>query len=950
MSIIAADQANAQPPSQHSFEESVRATAQARQTGNLNEYLAGIAQMTKTARGKEDIQRTFDELKTAAGQLERLSETMEVSTFYLNAGYFYSRYAPAESDEAIRLFQKSLIVRKKLFGEWNVEVARCFLGLGYVHRYQRYDYLEAEINYEHALQILEHIQSTDEFTIASTYYNLATTNREQHDYEKAIAYAMKTLELAQRLPGDFLERTCSVVANIYRDMGLFEQAQVFYRRAIFLHSDRRSNPGILAMYYAGLGQSFMVQRKFQEAQENLRQANDLLKGNDPEDHLRRIVVLQKTSDLFRETRDSVGFINVTREVLGLNARKGHATSDTYEGIARFYHDRGAIDSTFVNCQRSLVAGTAGFSSMKFEDNPGLEQIGKSYYLHTVLTLKAKAWHDRFLKTGDIRSLDNLVECMALAERLFSLGRSLLDVEVSRWEFEASNYSIYEEAIAALCRLSSDSSAARAFYFFERSKAHSLRAAVASANIAKRTGVPDSLLAKLEGNKQSSFALQDALDKELGEGSDPQRIASLRNRIMENDRKIQRVRNIIEQYFPGFFKVEFSDTVASAAQIRRQAADEDAVLLEYFWGNQNIFALAITGKKIVLRKIGPTDSVRSHVTPLLVHLITGRTDPRLPEFESFRTHALRSYDVLVRPFDDMVSRARRIRVIPDGLISQLPFEVLIDKDHRSRGVRYNELDYLVRSHDIGYAYSASLLVGRERRNGKVSSVLGMGFSDSDSERGIRGTQTEMEKLAHLFESSRILLGPAATEGNFKKLAPDFDIIHLAIHGKGDPSKSYSASLFFMPGRDSVEDEELHAYELYGLKLKAALAVLTSCESGLGSNYQGEGMISMASAFSYAGCHNILMGLWKVADGASPQLMDNFYQELLDGKRIDVALSETKRKYLIQADELTADPRIWAPMVSYGDQMPVFASSKTAYYMSAAVVGSLLFLFFWFRRKP
>ena len=96
----------------------------------------------------------------------------------------------------------------------------------------------------------------------------------------------------------------------------------------------------------------------------------------------------------------------------------------------------------------------------------------------------------------------------------------------------------------------------------------------------------------------------------------------------------------------------------------------------------------------------------------------------------------------------------------------------------------------------------------------------------------------------------------------------------------------------------------------------MAVLTACESGLGKGYKGEGMMSMASAFTYSGCENILMSLWKVNDQASKYLMDDFYGQLLEGVTIDDALRPAKLRYLERADELTADPKIWAPLVAYG----------------------------------
>ena len=106
----------------------------------------------------------------------------------------------------------------------------------------------------------------------------------------------------------------------------------------------------------------------------------------------------------------------------------------------------------------------------------------------------------------------------------------------------------------------------------------------------------------------------------------------------------------------------------------------------------------------------------------------------------------------------------------------------------------------------------------------------------------------------------------------------------------------------------------------------MAVLSSCESGLGKGYRGEGMISMATAFTYSGCENILMSLWKVNDQAAMKLMDDFYGFLLKGETIDVALRNTKLKYLEGTDEFTADPRIWTPLVAYGNLKEVFDNDR------------------------
>jgi CHAT domain-containing protein len=294
-----------------------------------------------------------------------------------------------------------------------------------------------------------------------------------------------------------------------------------------------------------------------------------------------------------------------------------------------------------------------------------------------------------------------------------------------------------------------------------------------------------------------------------------------------------------------------------------------------------------------------------------------------------------YKILVDPFRPLFGDRNRIQIIPDGLISQIPFEMLLEEPGKNRQVDYRSLKYLIKSFTIGYAYTSSMM--RHKNSEKYvenPSLLAIGFTRNEPMRSsdrigedLVGAEEELKALAKRFDAGKFLFGRDASESNFKSLAPDFDIIHLAIHGMGDIQKNFAASLYFTPKNDSLNDGELHSYELYGLKLNALMAVLSSCESGLGRGYKGEGMVSMASAFTYSGCKNILMSLWKVNDQASIKLMDDFYARLLAGETIDGALRMAKLNYLESSDELVADPKIWAPLVAYGSLDKVFKRDRS-----------------------
>jgi len=114
---------------------------------------------------------------------------------------------------------------------------------------------------------------------------------------------------------------------------------------------------------------------------------------------------------------------------------------------------------------------------------------------------------------------------------------------------------------------------------------------------------------------------------------------------------------------------------------------------------------------------------------------------------------------------------------------------------------------------------------------------------------------------------------------------------------------------------TEDGLLQVYEIFDLKLNAELVVLSACETGLGKQVKGEGLVGLTHAFFYAGTSSVLVSLWKVQDRSTADLMVNFYQELDAGKNKAESLRQAKLR-MIQQNRY-AHPYYWAPFVLVGN---------------------------------
>ncbi len=193
-----------------------------------------------------------------------------------------------------------------------------------------------------------------------------------------------------------------------------------------------------------------------------------------------------------------------------------------------------------------------------------------------------------------------------------------------------------------------------------------------------------------------------------------------------------------------------------------------------------------------------------------------------------------------------------------------------------------------------------------------------------------TKTEVTEISNILPG-KIFLGENASEENFKKYAPNAAIIHLATHTVINEDEPMYSKLIFSSKDTTSEDGLLHTYELYNLYLNANLAVLSACNTGTGKLIHGEGIMSLARGFMYAGCPGIVMSLWPVDDKSTSGIMSEFYSGISEGLNKETALRTAKLNYLKNAGDIKSAPYYWAGFVLIGDTSPVkLKKSRLLFY--------------------
>lgn len=194
--------------------------------------------------------------------------------------------------------------------------------------------------------------------------------------------------------------------------------------------------------------------------------------------------------------------------------------------------------------------------------------------------------------------------------------------------------------------------------------------------------------------------------------------------------------------------------------------------------------------------------------------------------------------------------------------------------------------------------------------------------------------EVREASHLL-GGKSFVGEDATESKFRTTAPNAEVIHLAMHAVVDKGSPQFNEMIFQPSSlrpdgdttplAAFDDGLLHSFELYGVKLKCDLAVLSACETGVGTYQPGEGVMSLARAFRNSGAKNVVTTLWKVDDRATKEIMVKFYEKLAEGMGKADALAEAKRWY--RKENTNAPPSEWAAFILIGDNEPVHLKKRS-----------------------
>ncbi len=411
---------------------------------------------------------------------------------------------------------------------------------------------------------------------------------------------------------------------------------------------------------------------------------------------------------------------------------------------------------------------------------------------------------------------------------------------------------------------------------------------------------------------------------------------LMNAYLDATTKWQQHLDKIRIQYPVYFKMRYESIFKSLPQLQASMPVATTVV-RYFFIDSSLHALVLdkSSKKII-------DLDASGIEKKINDLL----QTAVKDEYSHTAVLYQLYESLWKPLANDI-RTKNIIVIPDGILYNVSFDLLTPAPVH----QYSELvkGSLLASHSITYHYSLFMTgnnTAGESKNNYVA--FAPGFSDEnksvykqsvkDSGRLDRQymtllpqpyTQSLVKKMQDKL-GGEVFIDNGSTQSSFKENAGNKRIVHIGTHAEFNNEKPELSRLIFSKNTDSnTDNNSLFLYDIYNCNINTDLTILTACESGKPGYQDGEGMISLAHAFNYAGSKSILTSLWPVDEQSASFIAEKFIENLAANIPAGEALQQAKLQYLQQADGRMKAPAYWAGLVLMGDAGAVTLLPKSNY---------------------
>ncbi|MBD2296232.1 tetratricopeptide repeat protein [Anabaena sphaerica FACHB-251] len=819
------------------------------------------------------------ELLNQALELQRRIKSPDEAGTLVNIADVYK--SMGEYQQALDLTNQALTIQRQI--QNLPEEAKTLIYIANI-----YDYLgNYQLSIETLKQALKKFEGMNDMSgVAQAFNDIGDVYRRAKNYPESLKYYQQGLAIAQKLEDVNREFTITIgIIRVNEELKNYPQA-LDAANKILVSSRQRKNSSNEATALAFLGRIYLASGEYQKALDFSNQAlSGFQKIEFPVAEANVVGNIAKTYNSLKQYQQSIDSYN---QELKLRQKLGDRTgeADTLYYIALTERNRGNLSAALTPIEKTIEIVESVRTKVTSQD------------LRTSYFATVQRYYQFYIDL-----------LMQLHKQQPSKGYDILALETS-----------------------------------ERARARSLLEILNEANADIRTGVDPQLLTQ-ERNLQQQL---DANEKRRIE------IANKPDSSKQEQALKQETTNLLEQYRQIQAKIRAtSPRYASLTQpepltlkeIQRQVLDENTLLLEYSLGEEKSYLWAISKTGMTSYELPKSAEIETLVRKFRNEIVKPTSNKK-----TVAKAAEPLTQILLSPVATQLGK-KRLAIVGDGALQYLPFAALTTPNTQ-------EYQPLIVNHEIVTLPSASTIallrkeqLTKKPANKTLALLADPVFSKDDErlkvtrdnsannnnlnnlalKRAAINTDIKFERLIFTRKEAETIL--KLIPENQKLPAYDFAanrdfitnsqisqyrILHFATHGilnSEQPELSgVVLSLFDKQGKP--QNGFLRLHDIFNLNLSAELVVLSACQTGLGQEIKGEGLVGLTRGFMYAGSPRVVVSLWSVDDEATSLLMQKFYQKMLkDGLKPAAALRQAQIEMF--KNEKFSKPDYWAAFTLQGE---------------------------------
>jgi len=850
----------------------------------------------------------------------------QLGFFYSNLGIFYRNIGLIS--EALYYYSMAENILTKSLGKNDPRLDLVYSNMGNIFMMQG-DYERALDYFSNSLRLFNTSKSNDIIKKINILKNLANLYFYTTDYENSFKNIKECIELAQRIQGIRIELPYKLLAKYYIKVGDVNKAKENYLlylenlKSVYGETSPATASGLLS-----IGQFYLLIQDYYTSKQYLGKAHTIFLNSYGKNNPNTAQALTAFGDYYMQIKNynlSVKYYSDALASFNINI-------NTDDWLTMIEKQNSSSTLMILNNLRKL-----GYALLKLSE---IQKRPKETLKNALEVLEASIKLGNRLQSGYLSEESKLF----IASDLESTIAKTIFISISL--FKLTNNQEY---------------LSQAFYYTEKKKSTVLLSSLRDMEAKLFGNIPEKYINKEKKIEEEKSIYKELIFKEQQkENPDKKMILLWQDHIFELVREKEKLLKNYEKEYPAYFNSRFENEPITVKSLQSEMKRNEC-LINYFLNDTCMVSTCITKRKISYDLQILDSSFYPNSEWLIKFLTSSNLSKDLNyDFIKFTTISKSLYTLLLIKHIEQI-KSKHLIIIPDNILAFIPFEIIISELPKSKRPDYRKLSYLMKQNIIRYSYSATLAYTKfsssKRTKNKVLAIApsyeNLSLLPESKAMAIReykdiliplpGVDKEVQMVGD-FTKAKILKGANATEKNFKQLASDYRILHLAMHTIIDNSNPLYSKLVFTFNNDTVEDGMLNTFELYNISLNSKLAVLSACNTGFGRIQKGEGVMSLARGFIYAGCPNIVMTLWALEDKAGLSIMTQFYKNLRKGISSDKALNKAKLNYLERADKLKAHPYFWSAYVLIGNNSAIYTRNNLIYILSGIVLLVLVILLF------